>query len=150
MDRRKRHGAMTLGLAALAIALAASSAFRLSPILGAVYMGLAALSIPAILLAYCAKCPDRDDCGHVLPGRAASALRKRKTGPYSKPDLAVTAAALFILFALPQAWLWKKPADALVFLAAMVMAAWDVRLWVCKDCGNRHCPGNRLYKKGKK
>jgi hypothetical protein len=145
VDIRKRHGVISLGLAALAVALAAVSAFHHSLALGMAYMLLSALAIPAVLLAYCAKCPDRENCGHVLPGRAVSILGKRKSGPYSGSDLALTVSALLVVFGLPQAWLWKHPSDAVMFWGAMAAAALDIRFMVCSDCGNRHCPGNRLH-----
>jgi hypothetical protein len=150
VDHRKRHGVISLGLAALAVAMAVVAALHRSLALGMGYLLLSALSIPVILLAYCAKCPDRDDCGHVLPGRAVSILGKRKTGPYSASDLALTAAALLVVFGLPQAWLWRQPSDGVMFWGIMAVAAFDIRLVVCADCGNRHCPGNRGYGKEQK
>jgi hypothetical protein len=150
LDNRRRHGIMTLGLAALAVALAAVAAFHHSVVLGAVYMLLSALAVPVVLLSYCAKCPDSDQCGHVLPGRAVSVLGGKRKGAYSKSDLALTAAALAVVFMLPQAWLWKRPADGVVFWGVMAAAAFDIRLMICRDCGNRHCPGNRLHEKNGK
>jgi hypothetical protein len=140
--RRQTHGAVSLGLVALAIAAAAQSLFQQSLILGMTYMFLAGLSVSVILYAFCAKCPDRENCGHVIPGKSAKVFSARQKEPYTASDLSLTAASLAILFIFPQIWLWRHPLVFFVFWIFMAVAAADIRSKVCKGCGNNHCPGN--------
>jgi hypothetical protein len=141
---REANGAITLGLAAVALAAAAQSLFQQSTALGVSYMLVAALSIPVILYGFCAKCPDRENCGHVVPGRAAAALfRDRRPSPYTRAELAMTAVALLFLFGFPQIWLWRHPVAFGAFWILMAIAAVDIRARVCRGCGNVHCPGHR-------
>jgi hypothetical protein len=141
--RRQTHGAVSLGLFALALAAACQSLFQQSRVLGLLYMFLMGITAPVVLFSFCAKCPDRGQCGHVVPGPAAERLFKnRKQGPYSPGDLFLTAAALAVLVFFPQIWLWRHPLAFLVFWIFMAVAAADIRSKVCKGCGNDHCPGN--------
>jgi hypothetical protein len=141
--RRQTRGVVSLGLAAIALAAAAQSMFQQSLVLGMMYMFLAGISVPVILYAFCAKCPDRENCGHVVPGPvAAKAFRNRKSGHYTARDLSLTVAALAVLFVFPQIWLWRHPLAFGTFWILMAVAAVDIRAAVCRDCGNVYCPGN--------
>ncbi len=147
--RRQTHGAVSLGLVALALAAACQSLFQQSWALGMLYMFLIGIAVPVVLFSFCAKCPDRDRCGHVIPGRVAGRLFKDvKSGPYSSRDLLLTAAALAVLVFLPQVWLWRHPIAFGAFWILMGLAAVDIRSAVCRDCGNDRCPGNPKRKRG--
>ena len=139
--KRETHGIISLGLAAIALAAAAQSMFQQSSILGIIYMFLAVLSVPVILYAFCAKCPDRERCGHVVPGRSAKVFKTRKRDPYTASDLFLTVASLAVLFLLPQIWLWRHPVAFGAFWILMALAAVDIRGNVCRGCGNEFCPG---------
>jgi hypothetical protein len=142
--KRKNAGLLSLGAVALALAAAAQSLFQESIVLGTAYMILSSLSVPVVLFAFCAKCPDRSDCGHVLPGSAAAALfSRRKCSPYTAGDLALTSAALAVLLLLPQFRLWKHPIAFGFFWVAMLAAGAGIRTRVCPGCGNSGCPGHR-------
>jgi len=146
--RRQSHGIISLGLASIAIAAAAQSLFQQSFVLGMAYMFLSGLSVPVILYAFCAKCPDRERCGHVIPGPAAAKVfSARQKEPYTASDLSLTAGALAVLFLFPQIWLWRHPLAFFVFWITMAVAAVDIRSKVCDGCGNNHCPGNAARKK---
>jgi hypothetical protein len=149
--RKQTHGVVSLGLVTVALAAACQSLFQQSLSLGMLYMFLAGIAVPVVLYSFCAKCPDREQCGHVVPGQAAGRLFKgRKPGPYSSRDLFLTAAALAILVFLPQIWLWRHPVAFGAFWILLVPAAVDIRSAVCRDCGNAHCPGNSKGKRGGK
>jgi hypothetical protein len=140
--KRKTIGLISLGAVALALASAAQTLFQQSVLLGTAYLLLASLSIPVVLFAFCAKCPDRNDCGHVLPGPAAAALfSKRKCSPYTAGDWILMSAALAVLLILPQIWLWKHPAAFVFFWLVMIPAVIGIRTKVCPGCRNVHCPG---------
>jgi hypothetical protein len=149
--RRQTHGAVSLGLAALALAAACQSLFQQSLALGMLYMFLMGIAVPVVLYSFCAKCADREKCGHVVPGPAAAKLFKdRKSGPYSSRDLFLTAAALAVLVFLPQIWLWRHPIAFGAFWILLGLAAVDIRSAVCGDCGNVYCPGNSKNRRGEK
>ena len=141
--KRKTGGVLSLGGVALALAAAAQSLFQQSAVLGTAYLILASLSIPVVLYAFCARCPDRGDCGHVLPGPAAAALfSKRKCAPYSAGDLTLTLSALAVLLVFPQIWLWRHPIAFGVFWILMAVSVAGIRSGVCPGCRNVHCPGH--------
>jgi hypothetical protein len=133
---------ISLGLAAVALALAAATLFRQSTGLGIGYLVVAGFSAFAILYAFCAKCSSRTLCGHVLPGKAASLFKNRKPGPYSKTEMLLTGLALLALIGFPQFWLWRQTASLVVFWMLIVLALAEIRLYVCRACDNQHCPGN--------
>jgi hypothetical protein len=93
-----------------------------------------------IVYAFCAKCPCRGHCAHVIFGKLATALTNRRPGPYSPSEVAVVAVALLWLLGLPQAWLWRYPTWLIVFWVLNAMAVLQIRLAVCRSCENVHCP----------
>jgi hypothetical protein len=146
--KRKNHGLISLGLAAIAMAAVIYALFQQSFMLGILFLILAGISAPVILYAFCSKCVDRDQCGHVIAGPAAVKLFKnRKPGPYTAVDLILTSTALAVIFLFPQIWLWRHPLAFGIFWICMAIAAIDIRGKVCKGCGNVHCPGNDKFNK---
>lgn len=140
--QRNTIGVISLGAVALALAAAVQSLFQESILLGTGYLLLASLAVPVVLFAFCAKCPDRNDCGHVLPGPAAAALfADRKCSAYTAGDWALTGAGLAVLLLLPQVWLWKHPVAFVFFWIVMIAAVIGIRSGVCPSCRNVHCPG---------
>ncbi|MDM7924783.1 MAG: hypothetical protein QUS35_02090 [bacterium] len=139
--QRNTIGVISLGAVALALAAAVQSLFQESILLGTAYLLLASLAVPVVLFAFCAKCPDRDNCGHALPGKAAAALfSKRKCSPYTAGDRALTAAGLAVLLLLPQIWLWKHPVAFVFFWIVMIAAVTGIRAKLCPSCRNTGCP----------
>ncbi|RPI77942.1 MAG: hypothetical protein EHM45_07355 [Desulfobacteraceae bacterium] len=137
------HGIASLGLAGIAMAVAAVSLFRISWIWGAVYLAVCAAGCAAILHAYCAKCPCRARCGHVFPWQVARFFKNRPSGPYSAFELIVTGAALLLLIGFPQIWLWRHFAAFILFWALTAVAVMQVRFVVCRACDNGYCPANK-------
>lgn len=139
--KRNTIGAISLGAVALALAAAVQSLFQESILLGAAYLLLASLAVPVVLFAFCAKCPDRSNCGHNLPGKAAVALfADRKCSAYTTGDWALTGAGLAILLLLPQIWLWKHPVAFAFFWLVMIAAGTGITTRLCPSCRNTHCP----------
>ena len=50
---------------------------------------MCAVGCGSIIYAYCAKCPCRANCGHVVPGKIAIALTHRDTSPYTLLEIGV-------------------------------------------------------------
>jgi hypothetical protein len=134
------HGITSIGLVGISIALAAIVMFQASLVLGIVYVAGCALAPLAIAYAFCAKCPCRGQCAHVLFGKLALALTDRRPGPYTPLELAAVLLGLLWLLGLPQPWLWTHPGLAVAFWLLNAVAVLQIRLAVCPGCANAHCP----------
>jgi len=137
---RALYGVTSLILAAIGVAIAAVIAFAVSWGWGVAYLAICVAAPPIVLYAYCAKCPSRACCAHVLPGKLAAAVFKgRPAGPYTVVELAAVGGALSLLFGLPVAWLWRFPAWLAVFVGLNVTAVIEIRAVVCRRCENAYC-----------
>jgi hypothetical protein len=134
------HGVTSIGLVGIAIVIAAVVMFQASWMLGALYLVGCLIAPLGIVYAFCAKCPCRGHCAHVVFGKLAIALTNRQPGPYSRGEVAVVAVALVWLLGLPQAWLWRYPTWLIVFWVLNAIAVLQIRLAVCRSCENVHCP----------
>ncbi|MCP4598956.1 MAG: hypothetical protein GY847_00170 [Proteobacteria bacterium] len=133
------HGVTSIGFVAIAVAIAAVVMFRASWMLGIVYLAICAVGSGAIIYAYCAKCPCKAHCAHVLPGKAAMAF-DRQPGPYTATEIAVLVLVGLFLIGLPQFWLWRYTGLFITCWLLIVVALIQVRAVVCKSCDNVYCP----------
>lgn len=99
--QRIRHGVLTLVWVGAACVLGLAAVFARQAAAGWIYLGLLVILPPAVIYAFCAKCPGRRACGHVLPGRIACALPSRPETPYGSGDLLIAAVALTVLVLFP-------------------------------------------------
>ncbi len=134
------HGVTSIGLVLVAVVIAAVTGFQSSPVLGLVYLLGCAVAPLGIVYAYCAKCPCRTHCAHVIFGKLAVAFTKRQPGPYTKTEIVVVLVALLWLLGLPQVWLWQYPVLLVLFWLLNVIAVLQIRLVVCRSCENVYCP----------
>jgi hypothetical protein len=109
MSKQRLHGVVSLGLVGVSIGIALVVMFRAAWGWGVLYVAISAASGYGIVYAYCAKCPCKVRCGHVLPGKAAQRF-KRQPGPYTATDNMILVLGLIGVIALPQIWLWRDPA----------------------------------------
>ena len=128
------HGVMSITLVGIAIVIALGVMFQTSLLLGLVYLAGCALAPLGIVYAFCAKCPCRGRCAHVVLGKLAVALTDRQPGPYKPAEVAVVGLGLLWLLGLPQVWLWQKPLWFFVFWALNAVAVVQIRLAVCPAC----------------
>jgi hypothetical protein len=141
MNVRQFHGITSLGLVAVAVIIAAVAIFRVSWQWGILY-SLVIIATPiAILYAFCAKCPCRHHCGHILPGKAAK-LFNRQAGDYTLTELIVVGISLLLLMGVPQFWLWLYPGWFIIFWMLNLTALTQIRGVICKHCDNIYCPVN--------
>jgi len=134
------HGITSLVLVFAAIVLAAIAMFQVSLALGVVYLVICGTASLAMLYAYCAKCPSRQQCGHVFPGKIAGIFKNRQSGPYTKIDLAVTGLALALLIGMPQFWLYRYFGLFIAFWVMTAIAVIQIHTFVCRACNNTYCP----------
>ncbi|MBN1426984.1 MAG: hypothetical protein JXB07_01285 [Anaerolineae bacterium] len=137
------HGITSLALAGAAIALGAVAMFQSAMWIGVGYLLVCAIAAPVVLYAYCAKCPCKTHCAHVLPGKAAM-LFKRQPGPYSPAEMLAMIVALLLMVGLPQIVLWRSPGLLIAFWVLLGIAVIQVRSVVCRACGNINCPLNKV------
>ncbi len=135
------HGVTSVVFAAVAIVIAVITAFRASVGSGVVYLAICAAASLTIIYAYCAKCPCKEHCAHVLPGKAAM-LFDRQPGPYTATEIAALVLALLLLIVPPQFWLWQNTGLLVAFWVLFAIAAIQARGFVCPACDNTHCPLN--------
>ncbi len=144
MTTGRFHGVTSLLWVGIAIGLAAVVLFRESVLLGVVYLAICAAGGTAVLYAYCAKCPCKVHCGHVLPGIMATRF-DRTPGPYTPAEYAVVGIGLALILALPQVWLWQSPAVFAIFWVLTGIGLAQIRAFVCRACHNAYCPLNRDF-----
>jgi len=136
----KIHGITSLSLVMLTLIIATVVMFLTSWLLGVVYLLVAALAMFIIIYGFCAKCPCRTHCGHVIPGKLAVALTKRQSGPYTTIEVVGLVLGLVLLVGLPQPWLWTYRGWFITFWVLNAIALIQIRSFVCRVCDNIYCP----------
>lgn len=136
---RQFHGVSSLALLGVAAVLAALAMFDASWQVGAAYVVIGVAAQYVLVRAFCAKCPCKAHCGHVLPGRIARRY-DRRPGPYTAGELAALGVALVALIGLPQGWLWRVPGLFAAYWVLTAVALVEIRLVVCRSCDNVYCP----------
>ncbi len=136
---RQFHGVTSAGFVAIAIIIAAVAMFQASLTLGVVYLAICALGAGAIIYTYCAKCPCKANCAHVLPGKMAL-IFDRQPGPYTPTEVSVLVLAGLLLVGLPQFWLWRHTGMFIAHWMLIAVALVQVRTVVCRGCDNVYCP----------
>jgi hypothetical protein len=139
MTRQRWHGVVSLGLVGVSVGIALVVIARAAWVWAALYGAVGVASGGAIIYAYCAKCPCKGRCGHVLPGLAAQRF-KRRAGPYTTLDYTIVILGLIGLIALPQIWLWHDLVLFGVFWLVTGIALADILRVVCRACHNTYCP----------
>ncbi|MBN1659026.1 MAG: hypothetical protein JXA93_11515 [Anaerolineae bacterium] len=134
------HGVMSISLVGISILIAIVTVFQATPGLGLVYLAGCALAPFGIVYAFCAKCPCRTCCAHIVFGKLAVALTHRQPGPYTPPEVGAVGLALLWLLCLPQLWLWQAPLWLALFWLLNAVALVQIHLAVCPACDNAYCP----------
>jgi hypothetical protein len=89
--------------------------------------------------AFCAKCPVRDACNHVLMGMVTHLMPGRAAGAYSRSDLLATLLFFGFIALFPQYWLIRNPMLMLVFWILFLGNLAIIHYLCCKGCGNIYC-----------
>lgn len=140
-NRSRFHGVLSLSLIGLATVLALPTLFAHSITLGLGYIAISGVAVGVVITAYCAKCPCKGHCGHVLPGKLAQRV-PRKPGLYTRAEYAALGIALAALIGVPQPWLWAEPGLFAAYWVLTGIALVEIRATVCRACGNAFCPLN--------
>jgi hypothetical protein len=141
------HGIISLCLILAAIATALGAVLPKSLMFGVLYILVLVLCSAAIVYSYCAKCPCRRlGCSHSVFGWLAVKFIRRKEGPYTFFDIAVTMISIAAILLIPQLWLIESLPALLLFWVLMALAGLEIVFLVCPDCSNRYCMFNRKNK----
>jgi len=142
MKNSKFHGVTSVILAGIAIAIAVIAMFQSAIWAGIGYVFFCIIASTIIIYGFCAKCPCKEQCGHIFPGKAAM-LFKRQPGPYSKIEIYALILSLLLLVGLPQPALWRQPVMLIAFWILLCIAGIQARSMVCRTCSNIYCPLNK-------
>ncbi|NLV25898.1 MAG: hypothetical protein GXY48_01810 [Methanomicrobiales archaeon] len=91
---------------------------------------------------FCASCPIKDTCIHILPGYIAR-IWKERPGPYTPVNLLISGFLFVIIFLPPLPALIRLPVPLLIFLVCIGLAALTSIQFLCPECENRFCPFRR-------
>jgi hypothetical protein len=134
------HGVISIFLIFMAIAVALGAVLPKSPGMGLMYLCVVGVCFINIVISYCAKCPCRDkDCLHVIPGKVAKILPKRKEGPYSFADILSTLISIGAILMIPHLWLVYNIPSLVLFWLLIIVAGLEIVILVCPDCSNGYC-----------
>jgi hypothetical protein len=89
--------------------------------------------------AFCAKCPVRDRCNHVIMGMVTRLMPARTAGAYTPCDLLSTVVFFGFVALFPQYWLIQNPLLMLVFWILFFGNLAVTHYRCCKGCGNIFC-----------
>jgi len=141
------HGVVSIVLAGIAVIIAALALAQIAWKWAVGYVLLGMAGVGAIIYVYCAKCPCKACCAHVLPGKIAERF-PRKPGPYSVAEQAVVVVVLLLILGLPQLWLWRSVAVGVVFWVLNGIALSHILIFVCGACPNTYCPVGQMRTPG--
>jgi hypothetical protein len=89
--------------------------------------------------AFCAKCPVRDNCTHILQGMVTHLLPGRTTGPYAGGDLLGLVLFFGFVALFPQYWLIRNLMLLVLFWILFLGNLVITHYGCCKGCGNIYC-----------
>jgi len=89
--------------------------------------------------AFCAKCPVRDTCRHVIQGILTHCMPGRTPGQYSRSDLIGLLLFFGFVALFPQSWLIRNLLLMLVFWLLFLGNLVITHFMCCKGCGNIYC-----------
>lgn len=102
---------------------------------------LAGCIVLMVLLVYvfCAKCPIRLSCHHVLMGLMTRIMPRRKEAPYTPCEIVGTFVFFVFIALFPQYWLVRDPALLLLFWVLFTGQWILTHFTLCRGCGNTFC-----------
>jgi len=135
----KRYGFIGLLMLIAAVLTGLSATLLYSVTAAAIYLVGSIAVFLIFVYAYCAKCPVRDDCTHLLQGRLTRLMPGRTTGAYSRSDLLGLVVFFGFVALFPQVWLIRTPVLMLVFWILFLGNLVITHYGCCRGCGNISC-----------
>lgn len=138
---RKFHGLLSLALFMIAVLIGLFFLMNRTLFWGLTYAVILIVSPLVIVYSFCSKCLCRfDECGHVFPGKLSQRLPLRKQGSYTFWDYTGVMVPFLALLLFPQIWLWQNKVVWFIFWLLIIIAIFEIRLFVCLKCRNVECP----------
>lgn len=95
-----------------------------------------------IIAVFCAACPIKTSCVHIIPGYLTRFFPSRN-GPYTKAELIITTMLFTVIILPPQFFLIHQVYFLVLYWIFLGGAALTSHLVLCPGCGNRFCPLRR-------
>ncbi len=146
---KKLYGIFSLLCFAAAVGLGFEAIHQSSVQWSLLYLLITAASGIVVIGAFCAKCPVKTECAHVLPGLAARLLN-RPPGPYSKAEMLLTSLAIGIILIFPQPWLFRNMCLLVPFWTISLAGLLFIVRNICGTCQNKYCPYGKSFQKENK
>jgi len=143
----KIHGLLSLLLVGVAVTISIVIILLQSILAGSMYLiVLLAVSVN-VIKDFCAICPSRETCGHLIPGYIAKTIFPNLTArPFTKMGFISLLLQIALIVVIPQYWLFKKLELFILYWLLFITAGIEIFSMVCKKCTNGHCPSNRHFK----
>jgi len=113
--------------------------FLYSVIAAGIYLVGCIAVLLIFVYAFCAKCPVRNNCIHVLQGMVTHLMPGRTTGAYSRGDLLGLLLFFGFVALFPQYWLIRNLMLMLIFWILFLGNLVITHYGCCKGCGNIYC-----------
>ena len=136
---KKLYGIIALILFLAAFLAGLYGILQYSVTAGGIYLVGSIAVFLIFVYAFCAKCPVRDDCTHVLQGMLTHCMPGRTTGPYSRSDLLGLLLFFGFVALFPQYWLMKNLVLMVLFWILFLGNLVITHFMCCKGCGNIYC-----------
>ncbi len=133
------HGIISLFFTAAALLLGIFAISAGNLIYGIVYVVILITGFLVVIYSYCTKCSGRFNCGHVIFGKIAQRMPKRKSSSYSNLDFLGVMIPLILMMVIPQFWLWKTTWMFAAFWILMIVSVLEINRYVCSRCANSKC-----------
>ena len=133
------HGIVSLLLTSVALLLGIVAISSVNIIPGFTYITILITGFLVVIYSYCTKCPGRFKCGHVIFGKIAQRMPRRKNTNYSNLDYLGVILPLLFMMVVPQFWLWKTTWMFITFWILMAVSVLEIYLFVCSGCTNSKC-----------
>jgi hypothetical protein len=136
---KKTYGIIGLVMLIAAVLVGLSGILPYSFTAAGIYLVGSIAVFLIFVYAFCAKCPVRDNCTHILQGMVTHLMPGRTTGAYSRRDLLGTVVFFGFVALFPQYWLIRNPVLMLVFWILFLGNLVITHFMCCKGCGNIYC-----------
>ncbi len=141
------HGLLSLSLAGLAVVLSIGAMWQQSWLAASAYVIILSAIALNVIKGFCAICPSRESCGHLIPGFIAKTLFPNiSPRPFTKAGFMVLAAEIALIILIPQYWLFRKVEIFALYWLLFIVAGIEIFNFVCKKCLNEYCPSNKHFK----
>ncbi len=137
--RRKICGVTGLSLVTIAGIIGAYSIAQASLVYAGAYMIISCACGVLITYVFCAKCPIKSACAHIIPGWVAR-IWPDKQGLYTRWELFFTALLFAPIILPPQGFLMTEWKSGIIFWICIIGAGLCSSCYLCPECENRFCP----------